>query len=77
MLTLLYQAVHCRLFDVRPIGSQQKWSEEVSDLFNELVGRPDYQMVVKGTGMPLSVELVDKTTGKSLSALLVELQMAE
>ena len=77
MLTLLFQAVHCRLFDVRPIGSQQKWSEEVSDLFNELVGRPDYQMVVKGTGMPLSVELVDKTTGKSLSALLVELQMAE
>ena len=72
-----FQAVHCRLFDVQPIGSQEKWSEEVSDLFNELVGQPDYQMVVKATGMPLSVELVDKTTDKSLSSLLVELKMAE
>ena len=73
------QALHCRLDGVEPVGRgpQSKWSEDVSDDFNELVGYPLYSMSVKETGMPLSVELVDKDTGQSLSDLLVEKKLAE
>ena len=62
---------------VQPAGARTKWSEDVSDRFNELVGEPLYNMVVKGTGTPLSVELIDKATSKPLSDLLVEMNMAE
>ena len=34
-------------------------------------------MVVKELGTPLSVELVDKATNKSLSDILVEMNLAE
>lgn len=73
------QAVHCRLDNVHPAGGgpQSKWSEDASDQFNGLVGYPLYSMSVKEMGMPLSVELVDKETGQSLSDLLVEKKLAE
>ena len=54
-----------------------KWPEDVSSDFNLLVGEPVYNMVVKQMGIPLSVELIDKSTGKSLSDLLVERSVAE
>lgn len=62
---------------MQPAASQRVWSEEVSDIFNKMVSEPVYNMVVKETGMPLSVELIDKATGRSLSDLLVEMNMAE
>ena len=71
------QALHCRLPSVQPAESQAIWSEQVSDQFNELVSEPLYNMVVKEMGTPLSVELINKETGQSLSDLLVELKMAE
>lgn len=70
------QAVHCRLEGVQPAAGSE-WSEEVSDQFNELVGPPLYNMTVKGVGKPLSVKLIDKETGKSLSDFLVEKKLAE
>lgn len=54
-----------------------KWPEDVANDFNRLVGEPLYNMVVKQMGTPLSVELVDKSTSKSLSDLLVERNVAE
>ena len=56
---------------------QSRWSEDVSDEFNELIGFPIYTMTVKEMGMPLTVKLVDKETGQSLADLLVEKKLAK
>lgn len=69
--------MQCRLQGVQPTGGQTKWSEEVSDVFNQLVGEPLYNMIVKATGVPLSVELINKETGKSLVDLLIEMKLVE
>ena len=66
---------------MRPVvGSSEhhpRWSEDVSDEFNELVGLPIYTMTVKEMGMPLTVKLIDKETGQSLADLLVKKKLAE
>lgn len=62
---------------MQPVPPLVNWSEDVSDQFNEIVGNPLYNMVVKETGSPLSVELVDKSTGKSMSDQLIEMNVAE
>lgn len=86
-IQLRAQANHCSLYNVVPMDGGQKWSEEVSDFFNDYAGGPLFKMVVKrvaGEGVqrggsfenPLIVELTEKDSGQDLTAMLVTLGMA-
>ena len=50
------QAIHCQLPQVSPLTGV-KWSDEVSDYFNDYVGGCVLKLSVVGEGNPLPVEL--------------------